>query len=100
MTLKAPMLKVQEVVDDSRTHYKFVGTELELPDHDFDIRLNRADGTSLLIQWRIENETIDICFCKDEYTVDTRAVYVTDATLKNVKRRKDMALVGQQITII
>lgn len=102
--LKKPKLKVRDVIKDSKGRivpYQFMGTEIQMPDYDFDIRLIRPDGTSLLVQWRIENETVDVCLCKDQDNPDTRTVCVTDANLGNVKRsRKDGSMQGQQITIM
>lgn len=100
--LKKPELKVRDVINNknSALGYQFMETELQMPDHDFDIRLIRPDGTSLLVQWRVENETVDICLCKDKEEPDKRAVYVTKADLSSAKRRKDGSLKGEQITII
>lgn len=100
--MKKPKLRVKEVINPKgkQSGYQFMGTELRMPDRDFDIRLIRPDGTSLLVQWRIENETVDICLCKDKEEPDKRAVYVTKADLSSAKRRKDGSIKGEQITII
>jgi hypothetical protein len=102
--LKKPKLEVRHVINEDLRDvpYQFMGTELVLPKHDFDIKLIQPNGSALLIQWRIENGTVDVCFIKpgNEEEPETRSVYVSDANLKEVKRRKKGGYSAQQITIM
>lgn len=106
--LKVPDLTIEHAIHDRNRGeagpYKFLGTELQMPDHDFDIRLVKPDGTALLVQWRVENEIVDICLCKAraEEAPDTKAVYVTMADLSPAKKkkRKKGGFLAQQITIM
>lgn len=71
-----------------------------LPDVDVDVAIKLPNGEKYLIQWRIENETIDICFCEDDYSPFSKRVYVTTADLENGKKHNDSSITGEQITII
>lgn len=103
--LKKPKLMVKHVINDSEQRavpYQFMGTELVMPKHDFDIKLIQPNGSALLIQWRIESGTVDVCLIKagNEEEPETRIVYVSNANLKEVKRRKKGGYSAQQITVM
>jgi hypothetical protein len=48
----------------SESGYKFDGLDVLLPNHDCDIDIHLPNGGKFLLQWRIENETVDICLNK------------------------------------
>jgi hypothetical protein len=103
--LKVPDLMIENAVHDRNRGkagpYKFLGMKLKMPAHDFDIRLIRPDGSSLLVQWRVDGETVDVCLCKNKDEDDTSAVYVYMADLSPAKReREDAPFQAQQITIM
>jgi hypothetical protein len=80
--------------------YKYLGTELKMPDHDFDIRLIKPDGTSLLVQWRVEGETVDVCVCNGDGQAEIAAVYVYMNDLGPAIKRKHGGFLAQQVTIM
>jgi hypothetical protein len=46
-------------------NYKFSNKTVKLPKHDSDLRVKLPNGLELLIQYRNENDTTDICLTKD-----------------------------------
>jgi hypothetical protein len=47
-----------------RSGYKFDKLDVLLPNHDCDVDVRLPNGGKFLLQWRIENETVDICLSK------------------------------------
>lgn len=77
-------------------HYTYVVANIELPEEDSDVTICLPNGQHLTVQWRIENETIDVC------TSEPKVAYVQEEDMVVVKpRKKDGAQEGVvQITLM
>ena len=92
------MKKFKPPVEKLDERYSFAQCKVKIPDVDTDVTLVLPNGEKYLIQWRIENETIDICMGDGEPM--EKRVYVTTADLEDGKKQKDSSIVGEQITIM
>jgi len=81
-------------VRDNDTGYEYSQLGLQLPDHDVDLDLKFPDGRVVVLQWRVEYQTIDLCFSED----DMRHIYTGDGIAPG-EQEKDGSIIGNQIII-
>lgn len=82
----------------SPPHYRFAETAVQLEHHDTDIKLLLPSGASLLVQYRIEGESVDVFYADKDGAPKTASIYVYEADLRPAKKRQG-ALQGEQIIL-
>lgn len=58
-------MKITSYKKEVTGKYKWAEGSVKLPKHDSDLRVKLPNGLELLIQYRGENQTTDICLMKD-----------------------------------
>ena len=61
------MLQLEENKTVTKDHYTYSEATLSIPNHDTDLKLVLPNGRTLLLQYRVETTSMDICLAKGHF---------------------------------
>jgi len=88
-------LKVSKSTSGKTGEYRCGDVDIQLPAYDTDVTLTMPNGEHIVLQWRVEGPSIDICLEKDTDVINWSGTEMTPAKAAEGKNQDHVRIADQ-----